>query len=93
MFQFVDLQKKPMSPGEIRRFVERFGLDQLLDSDGSAYVDSGLKYLKMSEVQLLERIEGDPKLLKLPLVRSANRLSVGNDEAGWKAMLGVTESR
>jgi arsenate reductase len=92
-FQFVDLKKKPMAPGEIRRFVERFGLDQLLESEGAAYIDSGLKYMKMPEAQLLERIEGDPKLLKLPLVRSANRLSIGDDEAGWKAMLGVTESR
>jgi arsenate reductase len=92
-FQFVDLKKKPMAPGEIRRFVERFGLDRLLDSEGSAFVDSGLKYLKMPEAELLGRIEEDPKLLKLPLVRSANRLSIGNDEAGWKAMLEVTASR
>jgi arsenate reductase-like glutaredoxin family protein len=92
-FQFVDLKKKPMAPGEIGRFVERFGLDQLLDSEGAAYIDSGLKYLKMPEAQLLARIEGDPKLLKLPLVRSANRLSVGDDEAGWKAMLEVTKPR
>jgi arsenate reductase len=92
-FQFVDLKKKPMAPGEIRRFVERFGLDQLLDREGAAYLDAGLKYMKMSDGQLLERIEGDPKLLKLPLVRSANRLSIGGDEAGWKAMLAVTESR
>jgi len=92
-FQFVDLKIKPMSPGEIRRFVERFGLDQLLDTEGAAYVDSGLKYLKTSEAGVLARIEQEPKLLRLPLVRSANRLSVGNDEAGWKAMLTVTPAR
>ena len=92
-FQFVDLKKKPMAPGEIGRFVERFGLDQLLDSEGAAYIDSGLKYLKISAAELLARIEGDPKLLRLPLVRSANRLSVGDDESGWKAMLEVTKPR
>ena len=92
-FQFVDLKIKPMSPGEIRRFVERFGLDQLLDTEGIAYVDSGLKYLKTSEAELLARIEQNPKLLRLPLVRSANRLSVGNDEVGWKAMLALTPAR
>ena len=92
-FQFVDLKKKALAPGEIRRFVERFGLEQLLDVEGAAYVDSGLKYLKTSEAELLARIEQDPKLLKLPLVRSANRLSVGDDEGGWKAMLAVTEPR
>ena len=36
--QFVDLKQKPMAPGEIRRFVERFGLAALLDVDGKAYV-------------------------------------------------------
>ena len=87
-FQFIDLKKKPMAPGEIRRFVERFGLNQLLDSEGVAYVDAGLKYLKTSEAELLARIEQEPKLLKLPLVRSAQRLSVGDDEAAWKAMAG-----
>jgi arsenate reductase len=92
-FQFVDLKIKPMSPGEIRRFVERFGLDQLLDTEGSAYVDSGLKYLKTSEAGLLARIEQDPKLLRLPLVRSGNLLSVGDDKAGWKTMLAVTPAR
>jgi arsenate reductase (glutaredoxin) len=84
---FVDLKKKPMSPGEIRRFVERFGMERLVDSEGAAYVDAGLKYMKMSEAELLLRIEQDPKLLRLPLVRSGNHLAVGSDESGWKSML------
>jgi arsenate reductase len=85
--QFVDLKKKPMAPGEIKRFVDRFGLDQLLETAGAAYIDAGLQYLKMPEAELLQRIERDPKLIRLPLVRSANRLTIGHDEAGWKAML------
>lgn len=85
--QFVDLHQKPMSPGEIRRFIERFGLPSLLDSEGKAYLDAGLKYLKMGDAQLLEKIEREPLLLRLPLVRAANRLGVGHDEAAWKAML------
>ena len=31
---FVDLSQKPMSPGEIKRFVDRFGLEGLLDKEG-----------------------------------------------------------
>ena len=85
--QFVDLNKKPMAPAEIKRFADRFGLDQLLDTHSVAYVDAGLKYLKLSQAELLQRIEQDPKLIKLPLVRSGNLLSAGHDEAGWKAML------
>ncbi len=47
---------------------------------------TGLKYLRMSDAELLERIERDPKLLRLPLVRCGNQLSVGKDEEAWKAM-------
>lgn len=89
--QFVDLNKKTMAPGEIKRFVDRFGLNQLVGTDSAAYLDAGLKYLKISEAELLQRIEHDPKLLRLPLVRSANRLSVGHDETAWKAMLADVE--
>lgn len=87
--QFVDLKQKPMAPGEIRRFVERFGLKALLDSEGKAYVNAGLKYLKVSDQELLGKIEREPKLLRLPLIRVANRLSIGQDEDSWKAMLDV----
>jgi len=83
----VDLKQKPMSPGEIKRFIDRFGLSGLLDSEGKAYADANLKYLKLSDSELLGRIERDPKLLMLPLVRSGDRLSIGQDEASWKAML------
>ncbi len=84
---FVDLKRKPMSPGEINRFSSRFGLSSLLDTESAAYIDAGLKYLKMSDADLLARIERDPKLLRLPLVRAANRISIGHDEDAWKAML------
>jgi arsenate reductase len=85
--QFVDLKQRPMAPGEIKRFVDRFGLTGVVDNEGSAYIDAGLKYLRLSDAELLGRIERDPKLLLLPLVRGASRLSVGHDEESWKAML------
>jgi len=87
--QFVDLKQKPMAPGEIKRFVDRFGLAALIDAEGKAYADAGLKYLKVSDSELLGRIERDPNLLRLPLIRAANRLSIGKDEDSWKAMLVV----
>ena len=86
-FQFVDLNRKPMSPGEIKRFIDRFGINALLDREGKSYLDAGLKYLKLSDSSLLEKIERDPKLLRLPLVRVEKRLSIGHDEAAWKEML------
>ncbi len=85
--QMVDLNKKPMAAGEIRRFIDRFGLAALLDTAGAAYIDAGLQYMKLSDADLLRRIETEPKFLRLPLIRAANKLSVGHDEAAWKTML------
>lgn len=85
--QVVDLKQKPMAPGGIKRFIERFGLAGLLDSEGKAYIDAGLKYFKLTDFELIERIGREPKLLRLPLIRAANRLSIGHDEDSWKTML------
>ncbi len=85
--QMVDLSKKAIAPGEIRRFVDRFGWSGVLDAEGKAYAEAGLKYLKLSEADLMARIEREPALLRLPLVRGGKFVSVGQDEATWKAML------
>ena len=83
----VDLKQKPISPSELKRFTNRFGWDRLLHTEGKFYIDAGLKYLKLSDSDLLLRLEKEPRLLRLPLVRSANRLSIGHDEFSWKSML------
>lgn len=80
--QIVDLQKKPMSPGEIKRFIDRFTLNALVDRENAA-----IKYLRLSDTELLAKIERDPKLLRLPLVRGGKLLSIGRDEESWKEML------
>lgn len=85
--QIVDLNKKAMSPGEIKRFVDRFGLPELIDRRSKPYIDGGLQYMKLTDSDWLARIERDPKLLQLPLVRSGGKLAIGRDEAAWKAML------
>jgi arsenate reductase-like glutaredoxin family protein len=85
-FQLVDLDRKPMAPAEIRRFTDKFGLAALVDTESKPYVDGGLKYLRQSDTELLGRIECEPKLLKLPLVRAGASLSIGKDEAAWRAM-------
>jgi len=83
---FIDLKLKPMSPGEIKRFVDRFTLAGIVDREGKAWIDAGLGYMKMSDAELLAKIERTPGLLRLPLIRSANKLSSGQDETAWKEM-------
>jgi len=86
-FQLADLKVKPMAPGEIKWFIDRFTLAGLIDREGKSFVDAGLQHMRMSDPDLLRRIERDPLLLRLPLVRRGNLVSVGRDEDAWKAML------
>lgn len=83
----VDLARKPIAAGELRRFVERLGAATLADRDGRAWQDAGLGYLTMTDADLADRLLADQRLLRLPLVRAGNRFSAGKDEDRWRAML------
>jgi len=83
----VDLTRKPMAAGELRRFVERLGAKALADMDGKAWREAGLSYLSMTDGELTERLLADQRLLRLPLVRVDDRFSAGRDEAAWRALL------
>ena len=49
---YVDLQKKPLAPGEIKRFGDKFGgLAALLDTEGKEYANAGLKYLRVTDAE------------------------------------------
>ena len=81
----VDLRRKPISPGELRRFVQRLGAAALLDTAGRAYRDAGLGYLTMDEAGIVERLLADSRLLRLPLVRLGEAVTAGPADAIWKS--------
>ena len=76
-----------MAPAELRRFSDRFGAVNLLDPDSRAYKDAGLAYLSMTEDDAYEKALRDQRLIRMPLVRAGNRLSVGLAEAEWREWL------
>ena len=84
---FVDIRRKPMAPGELRRFTDRLGARAVADTDGRAWKDAGLAYLSMSDTDLAGRLLADQRLLRLPLVRVGNDVAAGRDESAWKALL------
>lgn len=84
---FVDLRKRPIAPGELRRFVDRHGAEELLDPTSRSYRDAGLGYLSMDAAAIVDRLLADVRLLRLPLVRHGNDVTVGRAEATWTAWL------
>ncbi len=84
---YVDLRKKPIARGELQRFVDRLGASALLDDTSRAYRDQGLGYLSMDTSGTVTRLLGDPRLLKVPLVRYGEQVTAGKAEDTWKAWL------
>jgi arsenate reductase len=85
----VDLGRRPIAAGELRRFVERLGAMALADTDGRAWRDGGLGYLRMDPDELAARLLTDQRLLRLPLVRTGNLFAAGKDEAAWQRMAAI----
>jgi arsenate reductase len=86
---FVDLRRKPIAPGELRRFVERLGAEALLDTEGRRYKNLGLAYMRLGGDEIVARLLADNALLRLPLVRFGNSFTAGPAEAVWKDWLAV----
>ena len=85
---FVDLDVRPASAGELRRFAQRFGVTALVDRAGKRFADLGLGSAALSDERWLEKLEAEPRLLRTPLVRYQQRLTLGLDEAAWKEWIG-----
>lgn len=83
--QFVDLRERTMAPGELNRFIQKFGLDALVNKNGKAYRDAGLEYMRVGDEDLIRRLLDQPTLMVQPLVRSGQELGLGWDEAQWRA--------
>ncbi len=89
---FVDLRRRPIAAGELRRFVERLGARALLDEEGRAYRAAGLGYLRMDDTEIVERLLADQRLLRLPLVRYGQAVAVGKDEGSWQRWVDAEKS-
>ena len=85
---FVDLNERPASPGELRRFVQRFGIESLVDRGSRRFSELGLGAASLSEDRWLEKLAAEPLLLRMPLVRQGNRLAIGDATETWREWTG-----
>ncbi len=81
---FVDLVERPASPGELRRFAQKFGAEALVDRGSRRFADLGLGAARLSDERWLDRLAEEPLLLRLPLVRHQHQLTVGDAEDVWR---------
>lgn len=84
---FVDMDEKPATRGELRRFAERLGAAALIDREGRWFRDLGLRVAGDSPERLLERALVEPRLLRTPLVRSGRDVAVGARPEVWQGWI------
>jgi len=82
---FVNLAERPASPGELRRFVQKFGVDALVNRDSRRFADLGLRAAQLTEQRWIDKLAEEPLLLVTPLVRWKHRLAIGDADAEWRA--------
>jgi arsenate reductase-like glutaredoxin family protein len=88
---FVDLRKKPIAPGELRRFTDKLGAAALMDTESRPYKEQGLQYLTSDPSAIISRLLANAQLLRLPLVRYGDGVTAGKAEDTWKAWLARTK--
>ena len=85
---FVDLIERPASPGELNRFIQKFGIEALIDRSSRRFADLGLNTARLSPERWRDKLVAEPLLLRMPLVRNGSQLTIGDAENLWKEWTG-----
>jgi arsenate reductase-like glutaredoxin family protein len=85
---FVDLQERAASAGELRRFVQKFGVEAMLDRQSRRFADLGLGAARLSDDGWLDKLVAEPLLLRMPLVRHGGQLTLGDATETWQSWTG-----
>jgi len=84
---FVDLNEKAASPRELERFARKFGVQALVDRQSKRFTALGLSASQLSDTRWLEKLALDPLLLRQPLVRHQNDVTIGAAPEVWKTWI------
>lgn len=80
-FQFIDLNEKGISPGELSSIKKYYYLEDIIDTYSKEYERLNLKYIKHDiEEQLLKH----PLLFITPVLRSDFGVTVGYEPEMWQ---------
>lgn len=80
-YQYIDLTRYGISPGELQSVTNAVGLDNLVDEK---HPDAVLLHCLAQPEDKLARLLEDPTLLKTPIVRNGRKATVGYCPEIWK---------
>ena len=88
---FVDFAERAAAPGELKRFAQKFGVQALVDREAKRFADLGLGPARYGDERWIEILAEEPLVLRQPLVRWQQRLTIGAAEPEWTQW--ITEAR
>ena len=85
-YQFIDLDRKPMSPGELTSVVQKLGAETLIDTGSPVYQRRGMQYMDFDPA---EELAEHPGIMRTPVVRRGSDAVVGDEPDGWARVAGL----
>jgi arsenate reductase (glutaredoxin) len=85
---FRDLTEKGLTKGELDNISRVISFDDLIDRESKRFKDRGMQYMVFD---IEEELLSDPLLLKTPIVRNENRVTVGYQPDVWKDWINLNK--
>lgn len=81
-FQFIDLNEKSLSKGELLSVKTAIGLESLINKESKEYAKANMDKIRTASVRE-EILLKTPKLYKTPIVRNGKSATVGYNPEVW----------
>lgn len=82
-YQFIDLNEKALSKGELESVKRSVPLNDLINKAGKAYKELNLEFIRTSSTRE-ELLLSNPGLYVTPIVRNGQKATVGYHPEIWK---------
>ena len=86
-YEFIDLKKEPLSDEKLADFVEKVGLDVILNRRGMKWRTLGLKDKNLSEQELFDQLLEHQTMIKRPVLELGEAILVGYDEDAFESFI------
>ena len=81
-FQFIDLNEKPMSKGELSSVLRSISINDLINTKAKEYTKLNLNNIRSAEIKA-ELLLKNQKVINTPVVRNGKEATVGYDLETW----------
>jgi len=81
-FQFIDLNEKPMSKGELNSVLQSVSINNLINNKSKDYTKLNFNNIRSAEIKA-ELLLKNQKVMNTPIVRNGKQATVGYNLEVW----------